>query len=207
MLRRDYLIAGQRLQAGDTVIDIGANIGCFSIQAAKIVGPSGMVIAVEPDKSTFDQLLENIKINKLTNVMPIRSAVGGAQGSITLRSSPNRLFSSVFASVNGHDVEGEQQEVDLTTLENLMQAYKVARCDYLKLDCEGAEHDIVGAMSKATATKVLQITMEVHKVPDRDGQVLVDRLRMLGYERLGASTLPYYAQRSVVASPGASLTV
>jgi FkbM family methyltransferase len=194
MLRGDYLASGQRLGLGATVIDVGANIGCFTVVAAKIVGPGGRVFAIEPEESTYRQLLRNIELNRLTNVTPLKLAIGAAQGAITLHSDPNRLFSSVFFSVNGREVQGTDQQVQMTTLDALMNAHHIRRCDYLKLDCEGAEHEIIANMLQTTARRIEQITVEVHKVPGFDGQMLGKRLESLGYRRIGASTLPFYAR-------------
>jgi FkbM family methyltransferase len=189
----DYLAGGQRLGLGATVIDVGANIGCFTVLAARIVGPTGRVFAIEPEESTYRQLLRNIELNRLTNVTPLRLAVGVAQGTITLHSDPNKLFSSVFSSVNGREVRGTEQQVRMTTLDEIMIAHQIPHCDYLKLDCEGAEHEIIGKILPTTAQRIAQITMEVHKVPGFDGQTLKDRLESLGYRRIGTSTLPFYA--------------
>lgn len=63
MLRHDYLSSGQTIAPGSTVIDVGANIGCFTMVAAKLVGPTGRVFALEPEESTFRQLEKNIELN------------------------------------------------------------------------------------------------------------------------------------------------
>ena len=55
-LQHDYLGPGQRLSAGDTVIDVGANIGCFTLFASRRVGPTGLVVSLEPDSDTFTSL-------------------------------------------------------------------------------------------------------------------------------------------------------
>lgn len=192
MLRKDYFAAGQTLRPGGTVIDIGANIGCFSVLAAKIVGPTGHVYAVEPEESTYRQLVRNIQLNRLVNVTPLKLAVGDTEGLITLHADTNRLFSSIFSSVNGHVVKGDDQEVQVTTLESLMNLHGIQRCEYLKLDCEGAEHRIVASLSEAAAARIDQITMELHKVPGFTGDALTHRLGDLGYARVGDSTLPFY---------------
>jgi FkbM family methyltransferase len=195
MLRRDYFASGQKLEAGNTVVDVGANIGCFTVLASKLVGPRGRVIAIEPEQSTYRQLLRNIALNKLSNVIPLNLAIGGSVGVITLHSDSNRLFSSIFSSVNGRAVEGTDQNIKMITLESLMNEHHIIRCDYLKLDCEGAEHEIIAGMSQTTADGIRQITMEVHKVPGSDPQLLKDRLHALGYSRIGTSTLPFYARQ------------
>lgn len=192
MLRKDYFSAGQSLLPGDIVIDIGANIGCFAVLAAKIVGPTGHVYAVEPEESTYRQLVRNIELNQLGNITPLKLAVGDTEGTITLHADTNRLFSSIFSSVNGHIVTGDDQEVQVTTLEKLMNSYEIHRCNYLKLDCEGAEHRIVASLSEAAAARIDQITMELHKVTGFTGEVLFHRLGDLGYARVGDSTLPFY---------------
>lgn len=194
MLRRDYLSSGQRLERGATVIDVGANIGCFTVLASRIVGSSGRVFAIEPEAATHRQLLRNIELNQLNNVTALQLAVGGRRGTATLHADPNALFSSMYSSVNGRAIEGADQQVEMTTLDQLMDRFGLPRCDYLKLDCEGAEHDIIGAMLQTTAERISQITLEVHKVPGSNGEVLATNLKRLGYQRIGTSTLPFYSR-------------
>ncbi len=196
VLRGDYFASGQLLAPGQTVIDVGANIGCFTVAAARRVGAGGHVYAFEPEESTFRQLQRNIEMNRLTNVTAMRMAVGGNEGEIVLHADANRLFSSIYAEVNGRaTTHGTEQRVPVITLDRLMHERGIARCHYLKLDCEGAEHDIVSAMTAQTAGCIEGITMEVHKVPGQDGHTLGQRLAALGFERLGTSTLPHYARK------------
>jgi FkbM family methyltransferase len=192
ILRKDYFSAGQVLRPGDTVIDVGANIGCFAILAAQMVGPSGRVFAIEPDASTFEQLVRNVHINEITNIVPLKMAVGATRGSTQLHSASNRLFSSIYSSVNSQPIKGIDQEVEVTTIAQLMIEHNIASCEYLKLDCEGAEHDIVQTLTPEIAGRILQITLELHKVPGHDGAVLGRRLSDLGFGRMGTSTLPFY---------------
>jgi len=58
----------ERLKEGDAFIDIGANIGYFTLQAAKLVGPSGKVIAIEVSPTIFKKLIANLQRNRVTNV-------------------------------------------------------------------------------------------------------------------------------------------
>lgn len=183
------------------MIDIGANIGCFTVSAARRAGPSGHVFAIEPEESTFRQLKRNVALNHLTNVTALRMAVGGSEGEIVLHADSNWLFSSIYAEVNGRaTTQGSDQRVPVTMLTQLMAAHGIAHCHYLKLDCEGAEHDIVGTLTPASAARIDGITMEVHKVPGHDGQTLAERLAALGVERIGNSTLPHDARKAGVAS-------
>jgi FkbM family methyltransferase len=194
MLRGDYLSAGQRIGQGATVIDVGANIGCFSILASRAVGPHGRVIAIEPEMETYRQLVRNIQLNALVNIVPLRLAIAGEEGTATLHSDRQALFSSIFSSVDGRVVHGTDQDVRTTTLETVMQEQEVSRCDYLKLDCEGAEHGIVQTLSPTLAGRIMQITMEVHEVPGfRSGDLSV-KLERVGFERIAEGDLSYYAR-------------
>ena len=181
LLRGDYTAAGQNISNGDVVIDVGANIGCFTILASRAVGSTGRVIAIEPDAANFRQLVHNIALNRLTNVTALNIALGATDGLATLYSPKVGLFSSIFASVNGQPVIGMQTTVPMMTLRSLMSEQGVANCKYLKLDCEGAEHLIVEAMSPDLARRIPQITVEIHKVSGFDARMFSAKLEGLGY--------------------------
>ena len=57
-----------RLRYGDVVVDVGANVGCIALMAAQIVGPSGLVVAVEPNPDNVQMLYAGVVINELSNV-------------------------------------------------------------------------------------------------------------------------------------------
>jgi FkbM family methyltransferase len=200
LIRNSYLSQGQRLWPGDTVIDIGANIGCFCVLAARAVGPAGRVIAVEPEQSTFESLQRNVRLNRCENVDARRLAIGGSPGSVDLHVSGTALFSSIYTEVGGvkaeapsHATGSSVQRVPMTTLEALMDDADVERCNYLKVDCEGAEHDIFREMDQDTAGRIDQITMEVHHVPGAEPQALRSLLTKLGFQHESVSLL--YAWR------------
>jgi hypothetical protein len=73
LLRRDYTADGQNISDGDVVIDVGANIGCFTILASRAVGPAGRVIAIEPDAANFSQLVHNIALCDRDECCPRRN--------------------------------------------------------------------------------------------------------------------------------------
>jgi FkbM family methyltransferase len=200
LIRNAYLSQGQRLRPGDTVIDVGANIGCFTVLAARAVGPTGRVIAVEPEQSTFESLRRNILLNRCENVDARRLAIGGSSGSADLHVGATALFSSIYREVGGtraeapsHGTGADVQRVPMSTLESLMDDVDVERCDYLKVDCEGAEHDIFREMDERTAARIDQITLEVHQVPGAEPGDLPSRLTELGFQQESASLL--YAWR------------
>ena len=192
LVRQDYTSSGQRLKPADTVIDVGANIGCFTLLAARAVGASGRVIALEPEKHTFRQLQRNIELSEMSNITALRVALGADECTVNLHYNGRALFSSLYNTIDGHSIQGDVQEVRMTTLEALMAKEGVERCHYLKLDCEGAEYDIVGSLSLEVAECIEQITMEIHEVPGADLDALKFKLSQLGFTPVGRGRLAYY---------------
>ena len=177
LVRGDYTRFGQTIAPGATVIDIGANVGCFSILAARLAGPQGRVIAVEPDPSNYAQLVRNIALNRATNVTPYRVAMGGSDGSTLLFSSDaSSLFSSTAAGASGRATE-----VEMLTLDSLMDRAGVARCDYLKVDCEGAEYAMLDALTPGAARRIGQVSIEVHVIPGHKPDEIHARLHAHGF--------------------------
>jgi len=182
LIRSDYLNNGATLKDGDTVIDIGANIGCFTVMAASIVGNSGRVIAIEPNPETYQQLCRNIELNNLSNVTPLNLAIGANNQPIELYISDNSLYSSFYAKVDKHQIIGKKIAVNSETLESLMEQLKIQEVQLLKLDCEGAEYQILDSISPSLASRIKQVSMEVHEISEREPQEIQDKLSNLGFQ-------------------------
>jgi len=187
-----YTGSGQKLLSGDTVIDIGANIGCFSLLAAQKVGPSGRVFAIEPDPETYKQLVANIKRNNAVNITPCRLAIGETNGEATIFRHVNSLYSSLHSEVDGRAITGEQAVTATQTLERFMDDNGIRKCDYLKLDCEGSEYAIVRSLSASSARRIEQITMEVHAIRSESTTELDARIQNFGFSLNDSGELPYY---------------
>jgi FkbM family methyltransferase len=194
-LSRSYLSDGAEILPGNTVVDVGANIGCFTLFAARSVGPSGRVISVEPGAETFQRLQRHVTMNHLNNVMPMQAAVAAEPGPIELHNCPNGLFSSMFSEIDGRSNAGTVQRVDGFTLEQVLAKNSVDRCHFLKLDCEGAEHGIVRTISKETAAKIDQIGMELHQVQGTDENVLIRKLEQFGFTMTRSEALLHFRRR------------
>lgn len=182
VIRRDYLQGGVELKPGQTVIDIGANIGGFALVAAQAVGDSGRVIAVEPERHTFDRLERNIAHNGFEQVTALKLAVGGAPGETMLYTFGNPLMSSIVPDESDAPPPEGAQVVEVVTLNQLIEQQQVERCDLLKMDCEGAEYDIIDSLDAATAERIGRIVMETHPVEGRTVNGLTKRLESLGFE-------------------------
>src|SRR5207249_2412898 len=79
----------ERLSPGDTFIDVGANIGYYSLLAARRVGPTGSVVAIEPSPKTFRALEANLAQNRLKNVRTVNAAVSDRQATVPLYHGPD----------------------------------------------------------------------------------------------------------------------
>ena len=172
----------EKLRAGDVVVDIGANIGCFALEAGRRVGPSGKVYAVEPEEQTYNRLVENVRLNGRYPVTPIRGAVAGRSGVLELN-VPGRdfLFTSIYKEVDGRPISGTVQRVSCQNLEDLLQSNGIKRVALLKLDCEGAEHEIIDTMSPDLARRIDNLIIEFHNIPGRDIGASIEALKALGY--------------------------
>jgi FkbM family methyltransferase len=193
LIRGDYTGQGQKILPGDTVIDVGANIGCFTILAAKMVGPSGRVIAIEPEPHTYQQLLRNIELNGARNVVPHHLSLGGREGQVKFYTGGSALGSSLFRSSRHTD----EHLVEMTTLESLMKLDRITACSYMKMDCEGGEYEILSSLSPQIAAKIDQVSIEIHGIPHHRPEEIHERLRDFGFRQISGqpgSSVSYYCR-------------
>jgi FkbM family methyltransferase len=133
----------QRLRPGDTFFDAGANIGFYTILAAKLVGDKGRVIAVEMMPDTVAILRNHLKLNRLANVQVIDRALSDEPGSRVTASVMKGKYGQ--ASIAGRAVEGSTAiSVETTTIDEIIKNEK--NLSLLKMDLEGSEKlAIIGA--------------------------------------------------------------
>jgi FkbM family methyltransferase len=180
LVRRDYLANGIRLDVGGTVVDIGANIGTFTVLAASIVGPTGRVIAFEPVSATFARLQANVALNGLHNVEACQEAVEGREGTIEMRIAAKSALSSAYDPVS----LGEQTAVETVpclSMRGLFDRHHIDRIQLLKVDCEGGEYGIFRSLTPELASRIDQISMEVHPISGESIDALAGTLLSLGF--------------------------
>jgi FkbM family methyltransferase len=183
IINRDYTPPGFEIGPSDVVIDIGANIGTFSLAAGR-AAPRGRVFAFEPNAENYTLLLANLKLNNMHNVVPTHAAVAGTTGSVRLYNNAQGGFHSVLTD-RAQDLE-RYELVQALSLKEIFDAHAVERCDFLKLDCEGAEYDILSNLPVDYFSRIRKIAMEYHGDADRSARQakadrLVERLEGLGF--------------------------
>jgi FkbM family methyltransferase len=166
-----YLSSGEIVLREDAiVVDIGANIGDFTVLAARRC-PRGRVLAVEPVTRSAEVIAAQVALNRLSNVTIVRAAVGAA----------SRIAAIGDAGMSSRVVDGGSGDaVPVVTLEWLMSEHHLDTVDLLKLDCEGAEWDILPA-GAGVLPRVQQIAMEFHCERGWTAERLAEWLRERGY--------------------------
>jgi FkbM family methyltransferase len=126
-------IVSAAIRPGDVVLDVGANIGYYTLLFARLVGESGRVIAFEPDPGNFRLLEKNVRANGYRNVVLKRQAVSDVTGKLRLYlSGPNKGDHRLYDSADGR----ESITVEATTLDHAVGGDRV---DFIKMDIQGSE--------------------------------------------------------------------
>jgi FkbM family methyltransferase len=142
---------------GDIVIDVGAAFGFYTILASKRVGQQGKVVAIEPQPDNFEMLNRNIRLNKLANTTTLNYAVSSKKTTLKLYSTY-----SVIKERAGQNLQS-YIEVRSDTLDNLLRRVGIDRVNWIKIDVEGAEYEVLsGAKEILSANKHIYILVEVH---------------------------------------------
>ena len=182
--QREYLPPGITIQPTDTVIDIGANIGTFALQAARLAHRGG-VIAVEPDAENLRLLRLNVSQNATANVTIVPVAITGKTGEVVLHRSVEGGYHTIREGqlIGG---PGVPVRVPCLSLHDLFAQSQVERCDLLKLDCEGAESEILGSIGVADFQRIRQVAMEYHGTIEP----VIASLRAHGFQMVHHTTFP-----------------
>ena len=129
------------IKEGMTIIDVGANAGVYAFSAAKRVGATGRVLAIEPFSACVNYLNETCRVNQFDWVNVCAGAasdrIGKAKLSVGSASELNEVV------VDDSPVSGSFEEVDCFTLDSLLDKYDVKRVDMLKIDAEGHELQVL----------------------------------------------------------------
>jgi FkbM family methyltransferase len=119
-------------------LDIGANVGGYTLFVAALAGPRARILAIEPQPEIFERLVYNVSQNPFSNVKALNCAVADRDGEITLFVAPRNRGETSMRIVNS-DAGGIEIRAPAKTLENILRDEKIDHVDAIKLDVEGAE--------------------------------------------------------------------
>ena len=182
----------REIPTGAVTYDIGANVGYFSLLAAKLAGPTGQVYAFEPLPRNIEYLKKHVAINRLENIEVIEAAVSDHSG--------EAHFDLGASSAMGHLAESGGIAVRMVCLDDLLEAGELRPPDYMKVDVEGAEFEALKGARKLLEKYRPILFLDTHQ---REAHLpTIELLKDLGYqfEILDGKSLT--ATKELIARPG-----
>lgn len=150
------------LKPSAVFMDVGANEGYFSIMAAELIGPSGKVITVEPQKRLRAVLEKNFELNDVRNGLIIDSAISDTKGVSVLHISPDTATGST-ALHQSTRYKLPTDRVETITLSDLLALAGVEYIDVMKMDIEGFEYEaIMGSKEVFQTHRIKALALELH---------------------------------------------
>lgn len=162
----------QLVRQGDTVIEAGANIGALTLPLARMLGPTGRIFAIEPQRLVHQVLCANLAINAIENVFALRAAAGATSGVVRVPALSYRAHANFGGIAVGRSGDEHCQVAPLDALH-------LDRCQFIKIDVEGAEADVLrgAAATLSTHRPVLYVENDRR---ERSAS-LIALLQQLGY--------------------------
>lgn len=177
-----YTRYGVPIKNGWHVLDVGAGIGDFSLLAA-YGNPDSLIYAYEPFPESYQLLDKNIKLNGFENIQSVNAALWGVEGTLKLDMSSGEPL-QIMSKESGEegDIQGVVK-VKAISLVGIFDQYDIDHLDMIKLDCEGAEYEILMNTSVEIFKKIDRIIMEYHDIDEKyHHQKLVSFLKGMEYE-------------------------
>lgn len=151
----EYDQLGFEIKNDDIVIDIGSHIGLFALYAARFC-KNGKIYCFEPVKENFEALVANLKLNGITNVLATNAAVSSAVGTVTIYLNDDESGHSMYV------IGSKKIEIASISLKNIMDSDNIEKCDFLKIDCEGEEYEIINSLPSEYFDRVEKMVIEYH---------------------------------------------
>lgn len=149
------------LNKGDTVLDIGANLGIYSIFGAEAVGKTGSVHAFEPVPENIRYLGHNIKLNNYNNITLVKKAVGDKEGSQKIYLSERNVGTHSMGKRNSH----KYINVETTTIDRYVKERNL-KVNFVKMDVEGYEGHVIRGAKKTLRDSILLTEFTASRIRD-----------------------------------------
>lgn len=138
------------------IFDVGAHVGLFTAYC-RALNPDVKIVAIEPERKNFLALNNNIKANKLKNILTVNAALAGENSRRELRISADSHNHALFGSSD------ESQVVNARTLASIMDESKIHKAGLIKIDIEGGEREVFRSFSSDDFTRVEYFILEYHE--------------------------------------------
>jgi len=171
------------LRAGEVFMDVGSNLGLFSVFAAKAVGLAGTVVAFEPESTAYNRLVENVRLNGLQNVRILKLALSDRLGKKKLAlGDPGAATQSAHLS----EEDGPSEVVDSSDYDSLATDHSFPIPRVVKMDIEGHEFAALNGMrATLSSPSCIALFCEVHPLDLPNGikiQDIVALIESFGFE-------------------------
>jgi FkbM family methyltransferase len=138
----NYNFLREQVKPGMHIIDIGAHLGLFSVASSQLTGATGRIVCFEPTPGTYEVLLQTLKLNHCSNVIPVQGAVSNKEGSAIFYVSETAGCNANSLVKSKPEKEAKGNEVKLFTIDGVVQEYSL-KPGLIKIDAEGAELDVL----------------------------------------------------------------
>ena len=149
----DYL----QVKEGDVFVDVGAHVGRYTLPVAKAVGERGLVIAIEPNVENYNCLRTNIELNNLRNIVTVNAAAWSNNAKLKFYAGESSERGSIKRKVGDNYVEVNGRSLDSL----LEQVNERAQVNWIKIDVEGAEIEVLKGLNKTLEQNSPQLLVEV----------------------------------------------
>ncbi|TRZ51193.1 MAG: FkbM family methyltransferase [Dehalococcoidia bacterium] len=167
LTEEEKFLAGLDL-SGQTVYDIGGYEGAFTIFFARAVGKKGRVITFEPHPQNINKIRENIRLNRFYNVGVWQVGLGKRRGKATLAFHRSELATaSLQEDIKAKILQekgAEAIQIEIDSLDSQITANKLPKPDFIKIDVEGLEMDVLLGMGETIKVCKPRLFIEIHGV-------------------------------------------
>ncbi|MFC6266934.1 FkbM family methyltransferase [Frigoriflavimonas asaccharolytica] len=176
----------QYLKEGDTFVDIGGNIGLFSLNASKILEKSGEIFSFEAFLPNYNIFGENIKFNNFNNIHLENLAISDEIGKLEIFYDDNEnnvgMASAYLKDFN------KKLSVDCTTLDEFVKENKILEIKLIKIDIEGGEYKALIGMQNVLKNLKPTLIMEVNDIALKNANqseaIIIELLAKIGYSKI-----------------------
>jgi FkbM family methyltransferase len=176
-----YVQNSLQINEKDIVVDIGAHKGYFSVFAAKRA-KKGNVYAFEPTEKNFAFLEKNIKLNHCKNIHPYKLGIAAKRSERKIYEFQDQAGGiSLIKEWFGESDRVKTFKIKCITMDDIFTKCKIDKINFLKLDCEGSEHEILLNTSAKTMEKIEKIGMEYHEIGNLTADKLIEFLQKNGF--------------------------
>lgn len=164
------------------VVDVGANIGYYLLLFEQVVGPDGRILCIEPEPDNVADLRRVVALNSFENVRVLAAALGAKQGEARLARGLNGMVVPTGGELN----------VPLLALDTIFDEGSLDRIDFIKIDVEGYEGEVLAGAARVIAHQHPRIFLEMHPAMLQGGHTVASIIATLEEHYSGTRQLECY---------------